>query len=221
MKNKIGEWFMYEVFDNSDWTVQKIPRNPWKTSIEKEQGSFNIHKKYLWNSLPETKFINKWDWLFELKQEYIDWKPVDILENTKDDVLNILENWLSMQAKEKIFFDIFWLKWMIRLFNYYFEWTFLKTIYDKSIPLWSLYLEKVHKLPKWKFEEMNLVENNNWPVFAAHNMLEDENWNIRFVDTDNRPIDIFHPLNMIWNWITKKALKDVKKHKYITNKKRT
>jgi hypothetical protein len=123
-----------------------------------------------------------------------------------------------MQAKEKIFFDIFWLKWMIRLFNYYFEWTFLKTIYDKSIPLWSLYLEKVHKLPKWKFEEMNLPENNNWPVFVAHNMIEENDWNIKFVDTDNRPLDLFHPLNIIWNWITKKALRDIKKHRYIINK---
>jgi hypothetical protein len=40
--------------------------------------------------------------------------------------------------------------------------------------------------------------------------LEDEKGDIHFIDTDYRPLDVFHPLNMIWNWITQKALKDVK-----------
>lgn len=62
---------------------------------------------------------------------------------------------------------------------------------------------------------MNLDENNIWKPFLAYNMLEDENWKIRFVDTDNRLLNILHPLNLIWNWMTKKALREVKKHRYI------
>ena len=220
MDNKIWEWFMYKVFDNEDGTVQKIPWNTEKTSLEKEETSFNIHKKYLWDYIPDTDFIDKWNGLFELKQEFISWKPVDIIDFTNEEVIKILNSWLTMQEKNKIFFDIFWLEWMIRLFNYYYWWTILKTLYDKSIPLGSLYLEKVHKLPKWKFEEMNLEKNNKWNPFVAHNMIIDDDWNIRFIDTDNRPLNAFQPLNMIWNWITKKALHEVKQHRYMMQTKK-
>jgi hypothetical protein len=33
--------------------------------------------------------------------------------------------------------------------------------------------------------------------FIAYNILEDEKGDIHFIDTDYRPLDVFHPLNMI------------------------
>jgi hypothetical protein len=67
-------------------------------------------------------------------------------------------------------------------------------------------LKAIHEFPEWLLQEMN---NQNWNPFLAHNMIEDKEWVIHFIDTDHRPLDPMHPLNLVGNWITQKALKDI------------
>ena len=80
----------------------------------------------------------------------------------------------------------------------------------------------MYNFPVWLLDEMNKSEEN---PFLAHNILEDEEWNIKFIDTDYRPLDFKQwiksnknisiwinnvALNKVGDWITKKALADIK-----------
>ena len=207
---RIWSWFMYDVYTHPylKYKVLKIPNDPKSTSISDEKESYELYKKYLWDNVAETEFIDKGNWDFEVIQELVKWKPIDLADSINKDVFEILEKWNNMQEKHKIFFDIFWLEWMIILFNYYYKDTYLKKISDFSLSIASFYLERVHKLPKWKLKELN---ERTWNPFVANNILRNENGVIKIVDTDNRPLNILNPLNLLWNWITKKALKDIKR----------
>lgn len=202
-------WFMYTVKDCWDWTVEKIPRAPWNTSLSNEKKSLKIHKWYLWDLVvPDTDIIissNSW---FETHQERVEGKPVDLMDITNEKVIQLLESWQWMQSEEWILFDIFGLQWMVALFDYYFSWTPIKKLHDLLLPINSKYLKLMHNFPDWILAEMN--NNISGSPFVAHNILEKSNWDIHFIDTDHRPLDPQHPLNLLWNWITKKALKDIR-----------
>ncbi len=223
----IWNGFMYTVIDKWDWTVEKIPRKAWNTSSEKEKSSFELHKKYLWDLIvpdtdifiPKKKIISSSDNFEVYQDKIIRWNPVDLINTTNEKVIELLASWSEMQKDNKVLFDVFWLEWMVQLFEHYFKWTPIKSFNDLFLPANAKYLKIMHNFPLWLLEEMHLKELN---PFIAYNILEDEKWDIHFIDTDYRPLDVFHPLNHIWNWITQKALRDVKKHRYlIENAKRT
>lgn len=203
-------WFMYDV-SISWWEVIKTPRAPWNTSIEAENFSTLIHKSYLWNYVPETQIsLSKSHW-FLTNQELINWwNHIDLaIESTKQDVIDLLEKWAIMQKEQNILFDIFWMQWMINLFNFYFKWTNIKKFSDILLPANARYLQLIHNLPPEVLIQMNNdIESK---PFIAYNLLRDEEWKLRFIDTDYRPLDIFHPLNLVGNWITQKALSDIKR----------
>lgn len=204
---------MYSVNDKKDWTVEKIPRAPWNTSAENEANSYKIHKNYLWILVPETE-IYKWSReSFSVHQEIIKWTPVDLsVDFTKEEVMKLLNSGATMQQNHKVLFDVFWMQWMIRLFNYYFAWTPIKNMSDLLLPVNAKYLRIIHNLPETVLPEMN---NENGSPFIAHNILKDNDWKLHFIDTDHRPLDPLHPLNLVWNWITQKALKDLNKNNII------
>lgn len=225
--NIIWEWFMYEVIDKGDWTVEKKPRKSEVTSSEREEESLKIHKKYLWDLIvPDTDiYLANWseNGDFEVHQEkIIKWTPVDLINTTNEKVFQLLESWKEMQRENNILFDIFGMKWMIDLFNYYYSWTPIKTINDLLLPANAEYLKMMHNFPVWLLDKMN---KSNWNPFLAHNILEDSKWDIHFIDTDYRSLDFKDllkwdrnvPLNKVWDWITKKALKDLSKNRYNKN----
>lgn len=208
---KIWEWFNYEVFSNWDWTVTKIPRRKEINKIENEKKSYKIHKKELWDFLAKSELISNQTWKYVekvIQEEIKNAKIINLRDNTNEKVKEILELWNNLQEKHKILFDIFWLEWMIALFNYYFEWTLIKKISDITLPINSIFLEKTKWLPKWYLKELNKLKK---PPFLAYNLLENEDWEVFLVDTDYRPLSILNPLNLVWKWITNKALKDLKK----------
>lgn len=209
----LWKWFMYSVSDKDDWTVEKIPRAPWNTSAENETKSLKLHKQYIGILVPETE-IYKWSSeKFSVHQEIIEWIPVNLaVDFTKDEVMKLLTSWSNMQQNHKVLFDIFWMQWMIRLFNYYFAWTSIKNFSDLLLPVNAKYLRLMHNLPETILPEMN---KEDWSPFIAHNILKDKDWELHFIDTDHRPLDSFHPLNLVWNWITKKALNDLNKNNTI------
>ena len=216
MEEKIWEGFNYEVFDIWDWKVKKRPRT--ENNLKIEQNSFDIHKKYLWDFLPDTEFIWE-DWkIKEVIQTKVKWAEIIDLNSMTDDVKNqvneLLSRGLSMQEKHKILFDIFWMEWMIALFNHYFKNSTLKKISDFTLPFNSKVLEAIKKIPSEMMINLNNKEDNN--PFLAYNLLKDIDWKVHFIDTDYRKVNIFHPLNFVWNLITKKALKDLENQEKIT-----
>lgn len=208
----IWKWFMYTVNDKNDWTVEKTPRAAWNTSADNEANSYKLHKNYLWIIVPETE-IYKWNREdFSLHQEKIVWNPIDLaVEFTKEEIIKLLEWWANMQQNHRVLFDVFWMQWMIRLFNHYFANTHIKSMSDLLLPVNAKYLRIIHNLPESVLPEMN--NDIEWSPFIAHNILKDDKWELHFIDTDHRPLDAFHPLNLVWNWITSKALNDLKNKK--------
>lgn len=208
MKNT---WFMYDVSINWDSEVLKTPRAPWNTSIENERLSVVLHNSYLWDYVPDTKIISSDTHWFLTHQELVNWwNHIDLaIESTKQDVIDLLEKWVRMQKEQKILFDIFWMQWMINLFNYYFKWTNIKKFSDLLLPANAKYLQLMHNLPPEALIQMNSDIKSK--PFVAYNILRDDKWILRFIDTDYRPLDIFHPLNLVGNWITEKALRDIKR----------
>jgi len=202
---------MYDVENMWDWTVKKIPRTTRHTSAIHELVSLHRHKDNLGLYIPETE-IYKWPEAgFEVHQELVEWTPVDLaVEMTNEQIRKLLDWWREMQNREWVLFDIFWIQWMIKLFNYYFQWTGIKKMSDLLLPANAKYLRMMHNFP-----ERDLVELNKkwWNPFIAHNIIKEADWNMKFIDTDNRPLDPFHPLNLVWNWITQKALKDLQNKK--------
>ncbi len=208
----IWKWFMYTVSDKDDWTVEKKPRAAWNTSAINEINSYNLHKKYLWIIVPETE-IYKWNRdNFSVHQEKVEWTPVDLsVDFNKTEIMNLLNSGANMQQNHRVLFDVFWMQWMIRLFNHYFANTPIKNMSDLLLPVNAKYLRIIHNLPENVLSEMN--NDIEWSPFIAHNILKDDKWEIHFIDTDNRPLDPLHPLNLVWNWITQKALNDLKNKK--------
>ncbi|MDD2907029.1 MAG: hypothetical protein PHH98_00150 [Candidatus Gracilibacteria bacterium] len=98
---------------------------------------------------------------------------------------------------------------MINLFNYYFSGTKIKNFSDLLLPVNAKYLKLIHNLPPEVLFSMNNDIGTN--PFIAYNILRDQDGKLHFIDTDYRPLDVFHPLNMLGNWITKKALNDVRR----------
>lgn len=204
----LWKWFMYTVSDKNDWTVEKLPRAARNTSAENEDSSYKLHKKYLWIIVPETE-IYKWNSdNFSVHQEIVDWTPVDLaVDFNKTEIMNLLNSGANMQQNHRVLFDIFWMQWMIRLFNHYFANTPIKNMSDLLLPVNAKYLRIIHNLPENVLSEMN--SDSDWSPFIAHNILKDDKWEIHFIDTDHRPLDPLHPLNLVWNWITQKALNDL------------
>lgn len=197
--------FVYNVYDGDNQTVIKIPRTT-RYKKEVEENSYDTHKKYLWMHVAESNFIDHGN-TYRVIQEKIEWNPIDLINITNSKVNKILEQWNNMQNVENILFDIFWLAWMVRLFNHYFDWKSLKALWDLCLPMNAQILKYFYNFPPELLVEMN---QQNWNPFIAHNLLEDKNWNIILIDTDFRPLDINHPLNLAGNWITQKALQDIK-----------
>jgi hypothetical protein len=209
--DKIWEWFNYQVFSNEDWTVTKIPRKVENNKLDTEKKSYGIHKEHLGTFLAKSEFIGDETWKYVekvLQEEIKNAKVIDLRNTTNKVVIKLLELWSNMQEKEKILFDIFWLEWMISLFNYYFEWTILKKISDTFLPINSIILEKTKWLPVWYLKELNEKEK---APFLAYNLLENENWEVFLIDTDYRPLTFLNPINIVWKWITNKALKSLQK----------
>lgn len=205
----LGRWFAHEVYETTDGRVIKIPRDPKNTSIANEQKSLDIHSSFVGEFIPDTKILKDEGYWFIINQKLvIDWNPVDLLEEwVQDDVKRLLEWWTRMQKNHSILFDVFWMHGMIRLFNYYFNWTIIKKLSDILLPMNAKYLELVHKVSPDLLYELN--KDNGIHPFFAYNILRDKEWKLHFIDTEYRPIDIFHPLNMFWNWITQKALNEI------------
>lgn len=205
-----SKWFMYDVTDSGSNKVVKIPRAPWNTSISNEELSVAIHKSYLWESIvPDTQIVLSDSHWFLTHQELVKWwQAIDLTQEiTKQDVKELLENWAKMQSEQGILFDVFWLQWMINLFNFYFSWSPIKKMSDLFLPANAKYLQMIHNLPPEILMQMNSDTVSS--PFIAYNILRDENWKLHFIDTDYRPLDVFHPLNLVWSWITQKALRDV------------
>jgi hypothetical protein len=205
---------MYEVVSSWNWLVIKTPRNPKRTTLEKERASYDLHKSYLWDFVPDTEFIKDWNGFFVEQTEIIWAKAVDLaVEWTKEDVRKLLEAWAKMQRENWVLFDIFGVEGMIILFNYFYSWTPLKKVSDFFLPFNARYLQFAHKLPPEVLKSMN--DDTTTPPFTAHNILRWEKWLVHFVDTDYRPLNIRNPLNLAWNWITSKALKDLENKRTI------
>jgi hypothetical protein len=195
---------VYEVYDKQDQSVIKIPRSKiYRKNIEED--SYLLHQKYLKWSVAQSDFIESWD-SYNIIQEKINGNPVDLHNITNQKIHKILEQWQDMQKAENILFDIFWLEWMIQLFNYYFDEKALKSLWDLCIPMNAWILNYFYNFPPELLKQMN---QNKWNPFIAHNLLEDKDWNITLIDTDFRPLDIKHPLNMVGDWITQKAIDDI------------
>jgi hypothetical protein len=199
--------FMYDVDTSGTEKVVKIPRSN-RVRKQQEQTSYEVHKIFLWDTVPDTKFFDDENTWFKVEQDKVYWEPVNILQDSSKKLYDILKLWQTMQEKQKILFDIFWMQWMIALFNYFFAETNFKKFNDLFLPLSEKYLKAVHNFPPWVLAEMNQVKGS---PFIAHNLLKDSDGNYHFIDTDYRPIDIRHPLNVLWDWITKKALQEVER----------
>lgn len=198
--------FVYDVYDWEDQTVIKIPRTS-RYRKEVEENSYQIHKQYLWMWVAESNYVRHEN-TYRVIQEKIEWNPIDLMNTTNNKVNKILEHGKNMQNAENILFDVFWLAWMIRLFNHYYEWKWLKAFWDICLPINKIILDYFYNFPPKLLAEMN---EQTWNPFIAHNLLEDKDWNMRLIDTDFRPLDKKHPLNLAGNWITQKALDDIKK----------
>jgi hypothetical protein len=214
--DKVWEGFWYTVTWN--WNkVIKTPRNQLSRILNDEKEALKTHQDYLWESIPSTEFKQTKGW-YEVHQDFIRWNPVDLMTTTNDKVFELLDAWISMQEKEKILFDVFGLEWMVRLFNYYFSDTYLWKAKDISLPIAASILQLIHHFPKEKLEELN---NDKTSPFIVPNIIEEDNWNVKFVDIEHRelisPRSISslkkYPLNLLWAWITKKALTDVQRRR--------
>ncbi len=211
----VWEGFWYIVAWNEDWRVTKTPRNQSSRILDDEKKALKIHQDYLWKFIPDTKFQKTEDW-YEVHQDYIEWNPVDLMTTTNDKVFELLNAWIIMQEKEKILFDVFWLEWMVRLFNYYFSDTYLWKAKDIVLPLAGSILQLINNFPKEKLEVLN---NDTTSPFIVSNIIEKYNWDVKFVDIEQRELSLpksfssfkKYPLNLLWAWITKKALADVQK----------
>lgn len=204
----LWKWFMYSVSDEEDWTVKKVLRAPLNTSAQREKSSLELHKTYLWDIIvPETEIYELKSGDFEVHQKKIEGTPLVLTDLTSDNVRKILELGALMQKEHRVLFDIFWMQWMIQLFNYYFWWTPIKELSDFLLPANAKYLHLMHNFPEGLLREMNEA---TWNPFVAHNILQDSEGKLHFIDTDYRPLKLICPLNIIGNWITQKALADLK-----------
>jgi hypothetical protein len=99
----LWNWFMYTVIDKNDWTVEKIPRAPWNTSLENEMNSIKLHKQYLGVFVPETE-IFKWNNdSFFVNQKFIVWTPVDLeLDFTNEKIIKLLSLGSNMQQNHNV-----------------------------------------------------------------------------------------------------------------------
>ncbi|MDP2090146.1 MAG: hypothetical protein Q8K30_00985 [Candidatus Gracilibacteria bacterium] len=203
---------MYTVNDKNDGTVEKTPRAAGNTSADNEANSYKLHKNYLGIIVPETEIYkgNRED--FSLHQEKIVGNPIDLaVEFTKEEIIKLLEGGANMQQNHRVLFDVFGMQGMIRLFNHYFANTHIKSMSDLLLPVNAKYLRIIHNLPESVLPEMN--NDIEGSPFIAHNILKDDKGELHFIDTDHRPLDAFHPLNLVGNWITSKALNDLKNKK--------
>ena len=196
---------MYDVDTTDHDKVVKIPRSNRVQKVQ-EEISYKVHRTFLWDIVPDTEFFDDPNTKFRVEQKKIDWTPVDIISDSSNELHEILKLWQTMQDKQKILFDIFWMQGMIALFNYFFAGTYFKKMNDSLLPLSEKYLKTIHNFPAWILVQMNQVQ---WAPFIAHNLLKDKAGKYHFIDTDYRPLDIRHPLNLLWDWITKKALKEI------------
>jgi len=208
----VWEGFWYTVRKNGK-NVIKTPRNMSTRNLWDEKTALETHQKHLDQFIPDTSF--KWDKsAYEVHQEFIEWDPVNLMNSTNDKVFELLDTWISMQEREKILFDIFWLEWMVRLFNYYYWDTLLGKTNNFALPLSWRFLQMLHNFPYSKIKALN--DDHSSP-FVSENILEDKEWNVSFVDIEHRwlskPKNFAalkkYPLNLLWAWITKKALKDI------------
>jgi len=217
--------FLYTVkVDEEAWIIVKTPRSTLHTSAEHEKTWLNKHNQYMSNFIPDTDVVLTDTW-FQLQQEYIDWKPVDLRTNMNPDVWKLIEAGQDLQAQERILFDVFGIEWMVRLFNYYFEkGDMLREINEAALPLNAQYLQMMHNFPPELLKQLN-TENNKNP-FIAYNIRETEDGRVYYTEANNRDLSVsrltskVNPLNRVWAWITRRAMQDLQELRQNNNNNR-
>jgi hypothetical protein len=210
MKENMWSWFLYTVEKWDDNTVIKTARNN-STSIADEQNSLTRHKDFLQNYVVEWDFYMPKYWRLESHQEFIDGSPVDLQkEYSRSDVQDILARWKDMQDTSGYLFDLFWLKGLVNIFNYLHDWGFWK-ISKLGLPISARLLEQEYNFPKELLYKMDSDTQSS--PFIAYNLLRSTDDKLLCIDTDNRPIDIMHPLNILWRVYTQKILEELEKNK--------
>lgn len=209
-----SSWFLHNTYSDEQWAVIKIPKTTRWTSYEKEARGRDIHWEYLWGFLAETQIETASEHGYTITQEEIIGTPTDIMNSTSEQINTLLEKGMTMQSQEWILFDVFWMESMVALFNHYFKWTYIKRLSDLLLPVNAQYLKLMHN-----FKPQDLYKMNNQDInipFVSHNILkEDGTWDIKFIDTDYRPLQWNKPLNLVGNWITQKALTDIAQNRWI------
>jgi len=212
----IWEGFWYTVYRDGNRVV-KLPRNENTRILASEIAGLEAHETHMWDFIPNTTFTETDEW-YNVSQEFIAWEAVDLMETTNNKVFELLESWATMQEKEWILFDVFWLEWMVRLFNYYYGDTLLGKTNNFLLPLSWRFLQILHNFP---YETIKQLNKDTSSPFISENILENSSWNVKFVDIEHRSLQKpksikelkKYPLNLLWAWITKKALKDLMKNR--------
>lgn len=201
-------WSRFEVDDDrwDFWSVVKTPKPNKITSARWEDYSIGLHVNYLWNAVPETEIYESKNWKFEVHQSKVNGVPLLLTAHVGDKVKNLLESWSTMQKDHWIFFDVFWSEWMKELIDYYCLWTPITKISDLLLPENRDYLNWLYNQYDEKLSTDTTATTRS---FTAHNILVDYEWNPHFIDTDNRPLKLLHPINLVWNILTNMALKDL------------
>ncbi len=202
--HQIGEGFMYKVYDSEDGYVIKIPKDPTISSAEVENESIRIHRKYMWDAIPETTARETDTW-FDIRQEKLEWELIELVPWTvKSDVLKLLQDGNDMQKATWQLFDVFWLEGLIQVFGHLTKETAIWFCNDLSLPVTKKYLQHKYKMSSEVLDQM-LVPNNK--PLLSHNMMRTKNGDLKFFDTDYRALSWKKPLHMVWNFYTQKALR--------------
>jgi len=202
----IWGWLSNQVYKQWDKVI-KLPRK-WEYSDSIKKG-YEIHKKYLWDSIPNTEF-NEIKWKSTIMQDFVQWNPVDLAQTSNERVFEIIELWYKMQKEEKIYFDLFWLEWILSLYyNYLPPWlsnNIMKKDSDLLFKLNSYLLEKLYNYPR---KELRKIIEKSWNPFLVHNLLETPNWEIKMIDFEYKRLSPFNITNQVFSLITKKTVSDV------------
>ena len=200
--------FTSTVHLNEDKKTVTKERNNWKPYPQDIVNIQKNYQKYIWNiawvSIKKVTLSND---SMEITQDYVNWECVDLLTTTNEKIFELLEASNSLEQKEKILFDIFWIEWLIRLFIFFnkdnFIWKSEKIIH----PIASKILNLIFKFPEAEYKK---IASSSDPIFQSKNIIEDWNWELNLIDLENRKFT--DPLNKLWHIFTKKAIKHVQEN---------
>lgn len=121
---QIASWFFNTVYiTENNSTVIKIQKKTnsiiWTTKRRLEE-ALEIHKKYLWNAIPNTEIetdISSPRWYF-VKQEFCTWRLLSLLDLDNSTIKakfdTLVKAWKLMETDKKLFFDIYWWNGLIK-----------------------------------------------------------------------------------------------------------